>query len=445
MRENRMRLIPVLALTLTLSAPAFGFDRHAPHRAHALPPGVPEGYVLTSHGFLHSSCVYTIAPDEVWSTEERVIRGSDGSVHAQVPACSHPRFDLHGQRLHAAPGKPTPAGTVPDGGYAFPDGGYYVGSGEAYDGWLVAYRNFSSVAAGAKMTGSWNVPALPSNIVAGSQQQDIFIFNGFELDVDNNDLIVQPVLNFGEIPGQFGIESEACCFDGNDVQSPIFPVKPGDTIYGELLPVGCNTTTNVCSSFTIATVDLTSGAKEVLNGNTHGLSINATDPAVVESYGVTSCDMMPASGEIAFQYSLTDASSAPISLDYTLYECVLGGCSGNPGNPSTVPKDCGWAGSLSGGVYTLTFGTSPYFVDGGALLVDSGAGLLDGAASLADLSVAPSDLASGAIEDLSVAPAHHKHGCSMAPLGSPVSSTGGVLLLLFAALCFRKRWGIRRA
>jgi hypothetical protein len=75
---------------------------------------------------------------------------------------------------------------------------------------------------------------------------------------------------------------------------------------------------------------------------------NYVAPAVIETYNVTSCDMVPANGEVVFSNnSLTDVHGNPEPLDYTL-STVMGAPSGFP--------SCGYGGSNVGNDFKLFFG-----------------------------------------------------------------------------------------
>ncbi len=170
-----------------------------------------------------------LAPDEVWG-RDAIIRGKDGVEHERIPDCPYPRYDLGGNVL--------PAGAAGDGQTEAQASGTESGPPSpqgwrrrlvgTYDGWITWYdSNQVTVAANSKLVTEWVVPLPPKTI--GSQ--DIAFFNDFE----TKDIILQPVLDFSEIPGAWAIESENCCGptgNGNDVQSALVQVSPGDVLRG---------------------------------------------------------------------------------------------------------------------------------------------------------------------------------------------------------------------
>jgi hypothetical protein len=314
---------------------------NSPLRSVRRPAGVPSEYVLTPNGFLHPSCVISVRSDEVLGAD-LVIRGQDGSEHARVAPCAYPRYSRQGTRVAEASGPPfagSPRSRLP----RHP-------AHDTYDGWLVFFDYEGTIDTGSSLRTQWIVPAPPMNI----GDQDIAFFNDFETE----DYILQPVLDFSELPGQWAIESENCCPSGNDYQSDLVPVSPGDVIQGTVTGTDCDPE-GVCSTWTVTTTDLTTGMSTVLHTSTFGEVVDELNPAVLETYDVTSCDMLPANGEITFYDNvLTTQSGAPEKKPYSFYNCVSGaGCGSSV--PASLPTDCGYGGSSSGGGYTLLFGTSP--------------------------------------------------------------------------------------
>jgi len=226
------------------------------------------------------------------------------------------------------------------------------GGADVYDGWIIDYYFSGSVPAGTNISTEWLVPALPTKV----GNQDIAFFN----DIETNNLILQPVLDFSEIPGKWAIESENCCLSGNDIQSELVQVSPGDRILGVVTAASCDST-GVCKNWTVTTTDVTTGKSTVLNMQNPKEAANEINPAVLETYNVTSCDMLPANGEVAFYNNVVTSGSGVEPLKYTLDK--LAGMA-----PAGFPKDCGYGGAVSGNTYTLYFGKSP------APIVDAAAG-----------------------------------------------------------------------
>jgi hypothetical protein len=321
------------------------FDRH-PRVASSVrkPAGVPSNYLLTPNGFFHPSCVIAIRSDEVWGSD-LVIRGRDGSVHDRILPCPYARYSRQGTAIEMeSASAPRGSASIHPGPSASTHHPH-----DTYDGWLVFYDYYGSVDTGSSISTEWAVPLPPSNVGA----QDIAFFNDFE----TYDYILQPVLDFSELPNQWAIESENCCPSGNDLQSSLVAVSPGDIIQGLVTATDCDAA-GVCTTWTVTTTDLTTGMSTVLNTNAAGEAAVELNPGVLETYDVTSCDMLPANGEITFENTLTNAAGVTVHKPYTFYNCAdTDGC--DAGIPASLPTDCGYGGFSSGSRFTLTFGTSP--------------------------------------------------------------------------------------
>jgi hypothetical protein len=198
---------------------------------------------------------------------------------------------------------------------------------DTYDGWVTWYdTNTITVAPGSTLVTEWIVPLPPKTV--GSQ--DIAFFNDFE----TKDIILQPVLDFSEIPGEWGIESENCCGptgNGNDVQSAVVQVSAGDVIRGEIDMASCNAAGD-CTNWTVKTTDVTTGKVTSLTIQNPGEAADEVTPAVLETYGVTSCDMLPANGEAQFfDNALTNGTAAE--------PCAVGGRGWNEyGDPAPTAE-----------------------------------------------------------------------------------------------------------
>jgi hypothetical protein len=430
---SKARALMVLGVVLgsglaasTAAAAPIKFDRHPPHPVRTLPAHVPAGYVFTHNGFFHPSCVYTLRSDEVVS-RDLVIRGLDGSEHDRLTPCAYPRFGLRGEQVASTPHTPHPGQST-------------------YNGWLLFAQagvdTSNTIPTGAILTTTWVVPDPPTNV----GDQDLAFFNGFELAITDpdNGFIIQPVLDFSELPNTWAIESESCCVQGNDMQSTLVAVNPGDTVRGTLVPSGCNAQTGVCTTFAVTTVDLTSGGTTTLNAASNSQSVDEVTAAVFETYDITNCNMLPANGEVSFVNDLRDGNGNPTSFKYSLSNCVNGNCpSGTNGDISAIPTSCGWGMTApSAGVFTMTFGTSPSIVDGGGVLFD--ASISEGDAFVHPVTdAAVPGVTDGSVEapDASMgAPVEKKHGCAMAPLGATSPHPDWIIALLACAfLLLRKR------
>jgi len=332
-------------------------ERH-PHRFSPAkkPDGVPSDFVLTRSGFMHPSCVITVRSDEITGKEgsDLVVRGMDGTEHARLPACPYPRYKRNGQLIAA---QDSTASHQPHTG--------------KYDGWIASYYSYDSFDPGSTLTTDWYVPALPTKVA----DQDIAFFNAICTSADGGD-ILQPVLDFSEIPGKWAMESEHCCISGNDSQSTLVAVSPGDLIRGTVVPSNCNSA-GLCTRWAITTLDVTTSKSTVNNATETDGKPNLVNPAALESYGITSCDMFPANGELTFfNNTLTSTTGAKQSLKYSL-DIIK---TRDPGG-SVLPLDCGYSGSSSGESYTLIWEKTHYPLGG----ADAGAGGgTGGAAGTAD-------------------------------------------------------------
>jgi hypothetical protein len=331
----RKSLSPVLLALAGLVSAAAGGPARA---AVSAPASVPSGYVFTHHGWFHPSCVVRVGEGESVGSD-LMLRAPDGHARAAIRPCAYPRYDRAGRALSTGGGAnaAAPVHAVPQAAAAL------------YDGYIVYYENSGALAVGPTLTTDWTVPLAPTNV----GNQDIAFFNDILTSAGGGD-ILQPVLDFnGESAGRWAIESEHCCINGNDMQTTPIVVAPGDTIRG--IVTGATCTATGCQSWTVTTTDVTSGKSTTLNTTAPGGLPNGVSPGSLETYGITSCDMFPASGRTTFiGNTLTDATGAVQSPKYTLLTLQ--------GVDPEVPRTCGYGGVASGGSYTLIYGASP---DGG--------------------------------------------------------------------------------
>jgi hypothetical protein len=305
------------------------WNRHPRHHeGRRKPATVPADYVFTHNGFFHPSCVIALQPDEVMGRDFS-IRGPDGVVRDQVAPCPYTRFDLHGNLV--APG-------------ARPHSVHAGGGGNGtYDGWLLSYSYASAPSSGSNLSTKWVVPEPPTQVAS----QDIAFFN----DMESSSAIIQPVLDFSELPGQWAIEAESLV-GNNDVQSTLVAVNPGDVLLGTVTSANCSN--GVCQSWTITLTDTTTGMSTTQTTEAVTDAINEVDAAVLETYDVDSCARLPASGEVPFlDNQLTTSSGASEPETYTFESLSQNGVN------AEVPTNCGWNGMASGNDYTLIFGMNP--------------------------------------------------------------------------------------
>jgi MYXO-CTERM domain-containing protein len=335
----------VTLLALVAASPTARADgswsRH-PQRADGRrkPASVPTDYVFTHNGFLHPSCVYRLQPGESVARDLTIV-GVDGAAHDRIEPCPYARYDLGGHMVTAG----DPPHRVHKGG-----------GGGTYDGWLLSYSYPGSVSSGSNLSTKWIVPTPPTEV----STQDIAFFN----DLETNTAIVQPVLDFSELPGTWAMEAESLV-GNNDVQSTLVAVEPGDLLLGTVTSADCDSS-GVCQSWTITLTDTTTGKSTTQTTMAVTDAPNEVDAAVLETYDVDSCARLPASGEVPFlDNSLTTSTGATEPETYTFYSLAQ-----NMVN-AEVPTTCGWNGTTSGNDYTLIFGANPS-VPGDAGLEDDG-------------------------------------------------------------------------
>jgi hypothetical protein len=328
------------AFVLAAGVAAADEARHPGPGGIAAPAGVPSSYVLTHSGWFHPSCVVRVRSDEAVGAD-LVVRGrDDGAAHFAFGPCAYPRFDLHGGAMATTAGG-APAHLAPQAAAAI------------YDGYIVYYEYDGTITAGSTLVTDEIVPPAPTNVA----NQDIAFFNDILTSLDD---ILQPVLDFnGETRGKWSIESEHCCLSGNDMQSTIMVVAPGDQIRGTVTGTGCGTN-GACSAWAVTTLDVTSGKSTTLNTTAPNGVPNGVSPGSLETYGVMSCDMFPVGGETTFtDNTLTDPSGNVETLKYRLLNF--------PGNDvnAEVPTTCGYGGKSSGNDFTLIYGAVTGAPDGG--------------------------------------------------------------------------------
>jgi hypothetical protein len=225
-----------------------------------------------------------------------------------------------------------------------------------YDGWIISYDYVGSLKNAGQTVSISSDVVVPLEPTKTSKDQDVAFFNSFETTAGTDGDILQPVLDFGSYGSNWAIESEHCCLDDNDMQSDPINVDVGDLIRGSVVGTNCDQNA-VCQSWGIKTEDLTSGETASLNTTAPMGAVEEINSAVLETYGVSSCDMLPANGQITyFNHSVKNAMGVPLQLAYELVK----------DKPMTAefPVDCGFRGEQSGDAYTLIFSKNPTGVGG---------------------------------------------------------------------------------
>jgi hypothetical protein len=231
------------------------------------PASVPADFVATPNGWFHHSCVYEIGDDE--EVRGDVIAKRDGRSSRAMKLCTRPHYDFQGRALGQA-AVPPPA----DGGWIMA-----VAADTVPVNWLSA---------------SWTVPHEPL-VNAGI----VYFFPGLE-HKSSNDLILQPVLahNGADAPGGWAIYSWNCCPGNNAHHSRAIAVQPGEAITGFMHGQHCDTTTGVCSDWTISTA--TASADSRFEVHDFRESMDWVFSGVLESYSVNSCNQYPPDNQLTF-------------------------------------------------------------------------------------------------------------------------------------------------
>jgi hypothetical protein len=287
-----------------------------------MPANVPPVYAATPHGFFHPSCMAEVKPGETVLGDGSV-RTASGELRT-VDACGETRFDPTGQAVTTVSAAQAPK-PLPE-----------PGSTNAYNGWIESY-NTTSTGALSRLSATWVVPPAPSNPNDG---QVIYLFNGLE-GVPTVESILQPVLGFAN--GQWTATSWNCCKAGTTYHGNTINVSPGDLIVGTVNGTGCDSGSGLCNDWSIETLDQNTGEAAVLNTSAWGVAENWVFAGVLEVYGVSSCDDLPASGQVAFNnqaYSTVSGANAAAN-----WQLGLG----------SVSPACGYGGTVQGSSVTLDF------------------------------------------------------------------------------------------
>lgn len=300
-------------------------------RVHAgdpgVPDGVPDGYVITPAGYFHPSCVRHVAADEVLDMAGGGIRRGDGSLKQPASPCAHARFLRNGTRI--GPSFEAPAfgvdvadrvdstgsvdeipGTEPN--VTITADTLFVGTFDKYDGWVESiYARLPLAGSISYLRADMFVPAAARH-ASGSVN---FFFPGAQglQDTGEHYTILQPVLQWNNGLAGWSIASWNCCVDGNVNAGDFKAVAVGHRIQGLMIGSGCSTATGVCQSWLISTLDVDSGESSLLNTTGYNQAFNWAFGAVLEVYGVASCDDLSATGYMTFNdIRLKDVADQPI-------------------------------------------------------------------------------------------------------------------------------------
>jgi hypothetical protein len=244
------------------------------------PANVPAGFVITPFGYFHPSCVFRAEEGQTLLSNGRV-QQANGKVAAKLPACAYSHYTRSG--LAVAPGAQVARQTREP----------------VITGWLEYVQAVTDTWYDG-ITATWTVPPEPPV----NDFQTIFFFPGFE-DINNQLSIAQPVLQW-YYPGPWALASWNCCLVGNVVESHPVKAKPGDSIYGAVVPM-CKKGSGYCADWKIESQNLTTGRKTgIRNAVLEGQVWNWAFAAVLEVYGVKQCIDFPSNDSLTMSVQLYD-------------------------------------------------------------------------------------------------------------------------------------------
>jgi len=270
------------------------------------PPAVPEGYVITPMGYFHPSCVQELAEGDIVREDEKAIEHKDGSFES-IPDCAFPHY--------------TPAGEkVPLDGEGTEDGAGNEPPAIVHDYIELATMKKDLFYYG-ELRANWLVPPAPTS----HDGQVIYLFPGLEDYRSNHTTILQPVLGWNATPGGRGFKnvwslaSWNCCVAHTIQHSPFIATATGDNIFGQMF-MACKPGAPRCGSFTVNTVDSTTGTStELKKTSSFGRSFNWAFGGALEVYNVSKCSDYPSNsnGSTQFFYlGLFDQDLQPVTQNW---------------------------------------------------------------------------------------------------------------------------------
>jgi len=278
------------------------------------PPGVPDDFVATPHGWRHRSCVIQVADDE--SLHDAHIERGDGSRRA-FSRCEHPAFDRAGRAVPPALHDPQ------------------------VNGWVASVSS-TSTGPITSLTANWPVPKAPALAAA----QTLFFFPGVE-PLATADVILQPVLawnGFGDVA--WTIASWACCKDGNVFNSAPVKVAAGDMLTGTLTGSGCSRTAGTCANWSIATRDQKTGKSTSFAATGDGERMDWVFGGAMEVYGIDTCNEYSASANMRFSNirvrNAAGSFVAPAFSPWSAGSTVSPNCNAAFGSPQTSGTTSSW-------------------------------------------------------------------------------------------------------
>jgi hypothetical protein len=228
-------------------------------------------WVTTPNGLMNRTCVHALPEGD--TVDGGAIVTPSGSRQT-VPDCRYPRLAKSASTTRAAAAS----------GSTIPKTKGWLG-----DSWWTAPTWLRRIWV------NYAVPSAPARSGAIT-----FIFSSFE--PASGDAIVQPVLTYGkngDRGGSYWYLTSWYVWGNKSVIGADIRVNPGDTVEGLMEGNSCNSNGTGCH-WAIRTVDKNSGKESRLD-ITSAESYTTAQGGVLESYGASGCNMLPADKHIAFR------------------------------------------------------------------------------------------------------------------------------------------------
>jgi len=255
------------------------------------PASVPAHFVATPNGWFDPACVIALAANERVTADGAVVR-SDGTISRPARQCPSPRYDMQGRIVTDASAKSGPSGEA---------------STPTVNGWI---EDLESTALGAMsfVHAQWTVPPNPIS----NTGQVVYFFPGLE-NASTGATILQPVLGWNQAEGPSGwsLASWHCCATGTTWHSTYLATSPGTTVSGDMTGTSCNSSTGVCSNWTITSSN-PSGQGVTLTTTTNE-AMNWLFGGVLEAYFIDTCNELPDGLSTTFSgFSFRNASGTTV-------------------------------------------------------------------------------------------------------------------------------------
>jgi hypothetical protein len=199
------------------------------------------------------------------------------------------------------------------------------------------------------MTGFWHVPSSPTS--GGAL---IYLFPGAQDQPLTR--IIQPVLRW--LNGAWTVANWNVDTANNFVKSADIAVSPGELLQGEMNGSNCNSSTGICSTWTLYARANNDFARSttLTNTSTPGSAFKQVFGGALEIYSLTSCAQLPSSGITYFDGFITNMAGTDLFPNYSMLV-------------SSVTPDCSYRASPFGSTTELAWlaGYAPY-----ALSFDNG-------------------------------------------------------------------------